>query len=1816
MNKMQIQIEEYYPRSDESEGEIEVSAILVTSLPPDVTDKQIKLFFKNSKKSGGGEVQKVEYDQEARSAVVTFKDAEVVPKVLEKHKTSPLMINKQKVDVQEYCPPENESGESSEEEHEEAGAIKVTKLPPGTTEEAITSFFENRKKSGGGEVEKVEYDEANHSAVVWFTEAEAVSRVLQKVPLLLNKKQIYVEGVCSDGQRLEKEEEKDRGPLCTIEVSGMKDTTSKDSVEFYFENKRSGGGAVEEVKGEMDDGVLLVTFVDEKTVERVLQRTHKLEGATLQVKRYEPPKPIPMYPNKVLIKNVNPETTVEEITNFLEAKTKEEVRDVAFRQEEGIALVTFVKLSDFSKLEETCQKKTLKNHYLSVKRVPVSNCICVSGFSQNTSESTLEYYFENERKSGGNEVTGVNFNKEDNTCLIYFKDHTVCEKVCQRPHVVEKQNLIVQIYHECLGQPFNPAEGPRLKTPNPLVLRELDLTKMKFVYKSPEFKEALDKQATMAHGKIKWSKKPASELTVECTLTKDVPDCKKLVKTWEKDMEGGIKRLLEELQVELISVLQELWQKVLEEIEKVNVADPAKVDMAIEKGTYTIVIVGYKEFVESLQKTFQQIISVIEDEIQKQKKQIIEKLSLKHHQVLLLNFDNFKEAIEMKHPGLKVTTNLKDGTVTLEGLHSDVTMAKLFVFERCYEICEASAGKFSKNRMEYIKEVKSKVLNMLKEKDNMSCFEFKEDEIVLYAFSDEKAVKAAHLLKDNITESPIEVLPNSVYLLTTDKWENEVKNIESMEEFKGLLKVITVSDQKKIIIVTFCELVGRAREFVENFFEHNTILSTSIDVDPCKFKYLELHHSKTSEEIGHRFKDQQVQISIEENKFIVKGTQTGVAQAKLEIDSLISKIISQKHTLQKPGFRKYIKNKTCRGYISKVQTQNKCFIQISEKSEIKEESFKSTSSELSSNGYMCEPEIITVDNCETCTGNITNVQKPEEDFGKIQNNDNSKIKVSSPETTSRGISSIDILAEYTTKCGITIKVYEGDLSTFPVDVIVNSSNQDLMLQGGLAAVLVKKGGNEIQKECTEHVKKKGKLSEGEIFCSESGTLSCNMIIHTCSPVWQNDTNQESEHLTECVQAALEETDKREYQSIAFPALSSGIFGYPAKQATSVIVKAVKSYLKDKKVSHVKEIILCDVKAETVKCFKEALQQAYKRKVKVFNKDTDKDQKEQDFEFTTGNISVKLIKGQIGETEADVIVNTASPNLNLRQGAVSNSIVNLGGDTIQQECRAEYPNGINYGEIAITKAGKLDCMLVFHGALPQWDNIGNSIKILRKFLKSCLQESQKQNMETIAFPAIGTGCLAYPRDIVAEEMCNAIVDFSKENSNTSLKKVLFVVYEKDLQTIQSFETRMKLMGKISSNTNIKLRHGKLSKEPVSDPLTSDPRRNTVIEDNSSSVAIVVYAKSQSDIDAGIQSLEKILDDVSTKIFHEKHIHKFTEEQMLELQNLSMGHEVEVEIDKNQGKIVLMGARDQISAASDCAQKIFRNADSYMQTKAQAKLVSDMVQWSYIDTDGTNSLKEYPLEINLTIETAYRNQEKEARFSDENGTEYIINFSNMEEYPSDDVKDVASVIRRDKMQKSSFEPPKEWSPMEEKDNLVVAEVYSGTSEYSDVIQKFLRQVGKLEIIKLERIQNKMLYQQYLAKKKLLDSQNPQGTQNERELWHGTAPEAVNSINSFGFNRSYCGKNATAFGEGVYFAVSAGYSVRDIYSKPDTQGHKRIYLCNVLTGEYTKGRAGMRVPPTKGRHAHILYDSVVERTNDPEMFIIFNDTQGYPAYLITFK
>lgn len=93
------------------------------------------------------------------------------------------------------------------------------------------------------------------------------------------------------------------------------------------------------------------------------------------------------------------------------------------------------------------------------------------------------------------------------------------------------------------------------------------------------------------------------------------------------------------------------------------------------------------------------------------------------------------------------------------------------------------------------------------------------------------------------------------------------------------------------------------------------------------------------------------------------------------------------------------------------------------------------------------------------------------------------------------------------------------------------------------------------------------------------------------------------------------------------------------------------------------------------------------------------------------------------------------------------------------------------------------------------------------------------------------------------------------------------------------------------------------------------------------------------------------------------------------------------------------------------------------------------------------------------------------------------------------------------------------------------------------------------------------------------------------------------------------ATVYGQGVYFAVNSALSVQDQYSPPNTDGHKFVFVSKVLTGDFTKGCHSMKTAPLKETgEIPLRYDSVTDNITKPSMFVIFNDTQAFPEYLIT--
>ena len=134
----------------------------------------------------------------------------------------------------------------------------------------------------------------------------------------------------------------------------------------------------------------------------------------------------------------------------------------------------------------------------------------------------------------------------------------------------------------------------------------------------------------------------------------------------------------------------------------------------------------------------------------------------------------------------------------------------------------------------------------------------------------------------------------------------------------------------------------------------------------------------------------------------------------------------------------------------------------------------------------------------------------------------------------------------------------------------------------------------------------------------------------------------------------------------------------------------------------------------------------------------------------------------------------------------------------------------------------------------------------------------------------------------------------------------------------------------------------------------------------------------------------------------------------------------------------------------------------------------------------------------------------------------------------------------------------------------------------------------------------------KEKMLASKK---TINEKRLFHGTSPNAVGAICKQNFDWRLSGETGTKYGEGSYFALNSRYS--NAYAKEDDNSSKFMFVAKVLVGSYTIGQSKYRRPPLKDPRdpESDLYDSCVDDTSSPSIFVIFDTDQFYPEYIIEY-
>jgi len=168
--------------------------------------------------------------------------------------------------------------------------------------------------------------------------------------------------------------------------------------------------------------------------------------------------------------------------------------------------------------------------------------------------------------------------------------------------------------------------------------------------------------------------------------------------------------------------------------------------------------------------------------------------------------------------------------------------------------------------------------------------------------------------------------------------------------------------------------------------------------------------------------------------------------------------------------------------------------------------------------------------------------------------------------------------------GVIIQVRHGDMTEETVDIIVNAANSSLDHASGLAGAIIKKGGKSIQDESDLWVSKYGRLEEGGVAVTKAGSLVSKHIFHAVGPIWHGGVEGEEILLGMTVRSCLEKADALKSKSIAFPAISSGIFGFPKDKCAIVMFDMVFEYLKSVPTSGLNEIRFTNFDDKTVDIF--------------------------------------------------------------------------------------------------------------------------------------------------------------------------------------------------------------------------------------------------------------------------------------------------------------------------------------------------------------------------------------------------------------------------------------------------------------------------------------------------------------------------------------------------------------------------------------------------------------------------------------------------------
>ncbi len=167
-----------------------------------------------------------------------------------------------------------------------------------------------------------------------------------------------------------------------------------------------------------------------------------------------------------------------------------------------------------------------------------------------------------------------------------------------------------------------------------------------------------------------------------------------------------------------------------------------------------------------------------------------------------------------------------------------------------------------------------------------------------------------------------------------------------------------------------------------------------------------------------------------------------------------------------------------------------------------------------------------------------------------------------------------------------IQIKQGDITAEMTDAIINPANSQLMHGGGAARAIAKKGGRVIEEQSRRLIERIGQVPVGRAVMTDAGDLPCKFVIHTVGPVWGE--GNEPAKLRRAVWNVLTLAELYNLRSVAMPAISSGVFGFPKPLCAEILLETSMKFLMQPDVT-LAEVVMCNFDRETVEIFQAAEQ---------------------------------------------------------------------------------------------------------------------------------------------------------------------------------------------------------------------------------------------------------------------------------------------------------------------------------------------------------------------------------------------------------------------------------------------------------------------------------------------------------------------------------------------------------------------------------------------------------------------------------------------------